>query len=60
MNTEEEKKVGKMEEVATEIEESDHTDSSLDILPDSENEAGTVVGFQVIAREFKKEVAVKG
>ena len=55
MNTEEEKKVGKMEEVATEIEESDHTDSSLDILPDSENEAGTVVGFQVIAREFKKD-----
>lgn len=55
MNSEEEKKAGKMEEVASEIELSDHTDSSLDILSDSEEQAGTVVGFQVIAREFKKD-----
>lgn len=55
MNSEEEKKAGKLEEVASDIEKMDHTDSSLDILSETDDEAAAVVGFQVIAREFKKD-----
>lgn len=55
MHTEEDKKTGKMEEVATQIEHVDHTDSNLTPLPDTSDDQGAVVGFQVIAREFKKD-----
>lgn len=55
MHTEEDKKTGKMEEVSTQIEHVDHTDSSLTPLPDTSDDQGAVVGFQVIAREFKKD-----
>ncbi|QII83192.1 ABC transporter permease [Jeotgalibaca arthritidis] len=44
-----------MEEVSTQIEHVDHTDSNLTTLPDTSDDQGAVVGFQVIAREFKKD-----
>ncbi|HJA89162.1 MAG TPA: ABC transporter permease [Candidatus Jeotgalibaca merdavium] len=44
-----------MEEVSTQIEHVDHTDSNLTPLPDTSDDQGAVVGFQVIAREFKKD-----
>lgn len=55
MHTEEDKKTGKMEEVATQIEQVDHTDSNLTPLPDTTDDQSAVIGFQVIAREFKKD-----
>lgn len=55
MHSEEEKKSGRMEEVASDVENLDHTDSNLDRLPETTDDSGAVVGFQVIAREFKKD-----
>ena len=55
MHSEDQKKSGKMEEIATEIEQLDHTDSNLDTLPETTDNSGAVIGFQVIAREFIKD-----
>lgn len=55
MHSEEDKKTGKMEEVASDIKDLDHTDSNLTTLPDTTDDQGAVIGFQVIAREFKKD-----